>query len=284
MQCARLLAATVMLWAAPLRAAGTPQPEPTRFDARLRSAVQERYLDDARVRAGLIEIQVTGGRVTLLGTVPSLAQRAAAVQIASEVRGVVAIRNLVRVLPPRRSDRALLAAVLARIRSQSDVSGTRTRVGVRNQVVTLSGTYPTLAAHDRVVAAVADVEGVRDVKLRTQVRPTLVRPDIYVRTAIASSLVNDAGVDARAIRVGVRNGRAVLEGSVTTLAAWLHTDRLVRDITGVRTVDNRIRVVRLRPAVGAIFSNIITHFGVLSQNARATKVNCYEGVRPTSPS
>lgn len=227
-----------------------PQPEPTRADARLRSAIQERFLDDARVRAGLVEIEVVQGRVTLHGTVPSLAQRAYAVQIAGAVPGVLSIRNEVDVRPPRRSDAAIERAVIERIRTLSDATGSRTRVTVRNQVVFLQGTYPTLASHDRVVAAVSELEGVRHVRLRTQVQPTVARPDVHVRTAIAKSLINDGRIDARPIRVGVAQGRAVLEGSVNSLAEWLIVDRLVRNVTGVRAVENRIKVAPGRPAVG----------------------------------
>ena len=236
-----------LLWATASAAAPAPQPEPSRADAKLRSAIQERFLDDARVRASEVEIQVINGVVTLRGDVPTLAERAAAIKVASRVKGVQAVRNEVHIRPPRIADRLIQAAVLERIRTASDVTGSRTVVRVRNQVVTLEGTYPTLASMDRVVAAAGEVAGVRDIVVRTQVRPVVLRPDVQVRAAIASSLINDGGVDARTIRVGVRDGRAVLEGTVGSPAEWFRADEIVRNITGVRILQNRLRVAPPRP-------------------------------------
>jgi osmotically-inducible protein OsmY len=69
----------------------------TRSDDRIREDVNDRLTDDYRVDAGEIEVSVSGGEVTLSGTVRSRDDKRRAEDIAEAVSGVKHVQNNVRV-------------------------------------------------------------------------------------------------------------------------------------------------------------------------------------------
>ncbi len=68
-----------------------------RSDERIREDVNERLTDDDRIDASGIEVAVTGGEVTLTGTVESRRTKRHAEDLAESVRGVRDVHNQLRV-------------------------------------------------------------------------------------------------------------------------------------------------------------------------------------------
>lgn len=71
----------------------------TRSDERIREDVNDRLTDDPFVDASEIEVQVSGGEVTLSGTATRRADRRRAEDLAEEVSGVRHVQNNIRVQP-----------------------------------------------------------------------------------------------------------------------------------------------------------------------------------------
>lgn len=238
-----LVALVSLGFAAPVMAASSPT------DAALRRVIHERLLYDARVQVTPLNIETLNGEVTLRGEVSSLAERAAAIQVAAHTPGVSALHNELTVRPTRlRSDAALQRDVIQRIEGLADISGTQAVVDVRQGTATLSGVYPSLMALDKVVAMLLEVDGLRDVQLQVRVEPPVPISDGLILKAAANALVTDATVDAREIRVGVRDGIIVLEGMVPSLGQVLEAESLVRSVTGARGVESRLTTPLTAPA------------------------------------
>lgn len=231
-----------------LALAAPAMAESSQTDAALRRVIHDRLLYDARVQVTPLAIETLEGVVTLRGEVSSLAERAAAIEVVSRTPGVAALVNELTVRPTRmRTDAALEADVVRRIRGMADLNGTEARVDVRRGTAVLSGSFPSLMAVDKVVAMLTEVEGLRDVRLRVRVTPPVPVADALIAKAAAQALTTDATVDAREIRIGVRNGVIRLEGTVPSLDQVLEAETLVRSVTGARGVENRL-TTQLSPA------------------------------------
>ncbi len=211
-------------------------------DARLRELLHERFLNDARVRSYRINIEAVGGKITLRGAVKTLDERAAAMELATAVPGIQRLVNEITVVPDNRSANAIQNDVLGRLRSAPSLSGSTIQADVESQTVIIGGTFPTLATMDQAVEIVATVAGVSDIRLEAEVVPTMPLSDEGLREAVSKALVDDGRVRARDIRVGVRDGRVILEGSAPSLYQIKQADWVARKITGVRAVENRLKL------------------------------------------
>ncbi|HWE61821.1 MAG TPA: BON domain-containing protein [Chloroflexota bacterium] len=62
-------------------------------NAQLQAAIERRLLEDPRTRNAIIDVACLAGQVTLSGTVPTPAVKAAAEEIARSVPGVTLVIN-----------------------------------------------------------------------------------------------------------------------------------------------------------------------------------------------
>jgi osmotically-inducible protein OsmY len=69
----------------------------TRSDERIREDVSDRIMDDPHVDGSDIELTVSGGEVTLTGTVSSRGEKRRAEDLAESVSGVTHVQNNLRV-------------------------------------------------------------------------------------------------------------------------------------------------------------------------------------------
>jgi osmotically-inducible protein OsmY len=70
------------------------------------------------------------------------------------------------------------------------------------------------------------------------------RTDAQVRADVCDELTDDPDVDASCIEVMVDVGIVILTGEVSTRAMKWRAEEVADDVTGVKEVDNRIRVRR----------------------------------------
>jgi osmotically-inducible protein OsmY len=109
-------------------------------------------------------------------------------------------------------------------------------------VVTLTGTvtsYPKLAAAAEIAG---DVPGVKDVanKLTVEIAPYAVRDDTRIAQAVRNALEWDATVPEERIDSVVRNGSVTLKGTVDFWYERQAASDTVRDLLGVKSVNNHI--------------------------------------------
>ena len=134
--------------------------------------------------------------------------------------------------------------VLEELKWDSRVDETEVGVEVDNGVVTLTGTVTSWAKRVAAQEAARRVIGVLDVAndIKVKVPGGLVRTDTEIAQAVRRALEWDVFVPEKKISSTVSDGWVTLEG---TLERWSQRDdaeRAVRNLTGVKSVVNKITV------------------------------------------
>lgn len=155
-----------------------------------------------------------------------------------------------------RSDEQLQRGVLDELRRDPGLLTTSVGVGVRDGVVTLTGSVDSWARRDAAGKAAHRVADVLDVANDLEVRPpSLVTPDdTQVAAAARTALQADAGVPHEAIRTTVAHGIVTLTGEVERWSQLEDALRAIRNVAGVKLVINQMRIVApapeaIRPAI-----------------------------------
>lgn len=147
--------------------AGTAQ---VTMDALTTSAVKLALMADPRTPGLDVNVDTTGGRVTLFGMVDSAAAKAAAEEDVRSVAGVKTVDNALQVVAPKRQERVQTTDqevdrhVTAKLSATEGLSASNITVEVQSGIVRLSGTVPN--QEQRLLAALSarTTEGVRAVK------------------------------------------------------------------------------------------------------------------------
>jgi len=134
-------------------------------DAEIRDTIRRNLDRDVRIsNPADISVVVSGGVVTLSGTVPSYSQKSAASDDAWAAPGVVDVINNITVAPPvRRTDAEIEADVRRVLDRDPDINAARITVSVVNGVVYLRGSVPTYYQIDQASDDAWSVPGVVDV-------------------------------------------------------------------------------------------------------------------------
>jgi len=140
-------------------------------DEQVIEEIRDRYLRDPRLQHPA-EVAVTekAGTVTLRGTVASLHQRRAAIEIARSVRGVRAVEDELRVDPRDRfRDDELRGTALQALMSDDEVPIDQINVSVSSGWVTLSGRVKHQSASNAAFEAVSALPGVGGITNKIEV-------------------------------------------------------------------------------------------------------------------
>jgi osmotically-inducible protein OsmY len=208
------------------------------------SQVEDRLLDHG-IRG--VTVSVHDGTVTLSGTVRSLWAREEAVK---QARKVDDVREVVSTLTvrPRQNDRAIADAVAAAIRGYvyftifDDVD-----VQVAAGVATLTGFVTMPYKADAMIELASRIDGVQQLIDRLELLPVS-RADDEIRYAAAVRIYDDPLFWNYAIQVNppihiiVRYGRVTLTGAVMSEVERRTAEQIVREIFGVLSVENRLRL------------------------------------------
>jgi len=148
-------------------------------DATVTAMVKSRLLWNRNIQGMDINVDTSSGEVVLDGKVESDAVRDLAGQIALNTENVRKVVNNLEVTGKKEpskleeagkiierevSDSWITGKVKAVLLSSKEVEGADVRVSTRNKVVTLKGTARSSEQADRIVALVADIVGVAEVK------------------------------------------------------------------------------------------------------------------------
>lgn len=200
------------------------------------------------------EIDVTAndkGVATLKGTVDSYAERQLAYDVAATVHGVTQINNQINVDYNTNRPRAeVRQEILSKLKFNNLVDASNIDVRVtENDTAELSGSVSSLAELDQAVASsyvagVVDVDGDGLKVNANQARTSDVGElsDEQIERALEAEIVLDPVLDESDITASVVNNRAMLLGTVDSLFAKHTAETQARGVTGVRRVDNYLRV------------------------------------------
>jgi osmotically-inducible protein OsmY len=208
-------------------------------DTQLRKDILDELDYEPSVKAANIGVAVENSVVTLTGHVSSYAEKIAAEQAVRRVKGVRAIAQEIEVRFPsdkKTGDDEIAKRALDILR-WSLVPSDAVKLTVQNGLIRLSGEvewqYQKRSAEDTVRKLSGIVGVINDIKIK----PLVSVPD--VKQKIEDALKRSAEVEARAIRVTVRDGgNIVLEGKVHD---WLERDAVENaawSAPGVTTVQD----------------------------------------------
>ena len=190
-----------------------------------------------------IEVEVSGGIVTLSGYVTDFNERLHAENAAKRVRGVAGVANEIKVCDESaelHTDTALARAAVDAIRADLPQVAERIKTVVSSAHVTLEGVVEWQWQRERLESTVRAVDGVSAVTNLIMINPSVVPDDIKQR--IEAAFVRSAELDADQVSVDVREGEVVLRGKVSSLREKEEAQRTAWSAPGVRRVDNQIVV------------------------------------------
>lgn len=229
-------------------------PAIMRPDNELKEAVEDTLIADPAADAYELEVEVNDGTITLKGTVESWQERQLSETVVKGVRGVRGIENRIAVnYEDVRYDDEIDAEVSARLENDVRVDDAMIDVDVTDGIVKLEGMVGSLS-EKRQAEADAWVSGVRDVvsdNLHTNwgLRDDMRRSDLYqfrtdeqIKEAVDDSFLYDPRVLSFEPEVSVRGGNVTLSGVVDNLEAKLAAEDDARNVVGVRSVDNNLKV------------------------------------------
>ena len=148
----------------------------------------------------------------------------------------------------RTDDQQIRESVLREIEWQHEVTSKEVSVEVHNHIVTLTG-----FAHGYIEKLAAEraakcVYGVKDVVNHLEVKPGLAIADAELLREATQALQRNFTVPDTRIEVTVKDGEIVLEGNVDRHFQKQAAEEAVQDLTGAKSISNRIVVSASVPA------------------------------------
>lgn len=212
-------------------------------DSEIQEDVIAELKADSRVEPTAVGVQVSGGVVTLTGSVSSWGKRIAAEEAAHRVGGVLDVANdiVVKIAGAGPSDADIASAVRHALQWDAFVPEEKIQSTVENGVVTLKGEVDTFAQREDAARAVRHLLGVRALANHITVRQAQVTPS-ELRTAIQAALERHAERDADRLQIDVEGGRITLHGDVHS---WREREAVVGAVTGIRGVENVVDRMRI---------------------------------------
>jgi len=213
------------------------------WDQDLAQSVEEELLFDPKVDSTAVAVAAHAGKVTLRGTVGSLAEKVEAKKAAERVFGVTSVDNdlQVRLLnESRRADADLRGDVLQALMLDSLVPKT-VDAEVSDGLVTLSGTVEWKYQRDEAEHVASHIVGALDVLDEIAIRHP--QPNAGdVKESIKKAFKRNAALDAGELDVSTENGTVTVSG---TVSSWAEHDEAVDaawSAPGVTSVRDRMTV------------------------------------------
>ena len=214
-------------------------------DSQIRRDVLEELTWVPDVDESDIDVQVSGGIVTLSGSVPGYNDRHHAECAARRVKGVTGVANEIKVSTDREtraSDAAIARAAVDAIRDDLPEVAPRIQVVVSDAHLRLEGSVEWLWQRQRIESTARAIAGVTAVDNVIAVRPGAMPDDVKRR--IEAAFVRSAELDAAKVNVEARAGEIILRGTVSSLREKDEAERTAWSAPGVSWVDNQIVVTR----------------------------------------
>lgn len=216
-----------------------------------------------------IGVDAEDGVVTLTGEVDNEAEKILAADIAEGLDGVTRVEDRLQVAAGKEGEREAnplyrlvtdaetTARIQMRLLWNDTTGGLSIDVDTQDGVVTLTGPVHTEEERQMAERLARRTEGVREVKNALRVAPeeTLTREvreaaeeaaktisDAWITARVAASLRFDSTINHGEIDVSTEDGVVTLAGKVPYLFQKKGAAETAREISGVKSVDNRLEV------------------------------------------
>ena len=212
-------------------------------DLTLRENVLEELEYEPGVDAALIGVAVEKGAVTLTGHVMNYPEKLFALDAVRRVKGVRAIADNIEVRQRsalKTPDDQIAKRAADILAWDSVVPKDAISIVVRNGWVTLAGKVNWQYQKKAAETDVRKLTGVRGVDNNIQIVAPVNTGDI--KQSIENALKRHAEIEAKAIRVSVKDNTVVLEGQVGTLDERSAVENAAWSAAGVQFIDDRLKV------------------------------------------
>jgi len=239
-------AVALVVASAPVRA--------SEMDDRIESSARNSYVFKTYLQGDDIKIESKDGVVTLTGVVSAEPRKALAQETVAGLPEVKSVDNRLGIKggsPTANSDAWLTEKVRTALLFHRNVSGSTTEVHVQDGIVTLRGEASSQAQKELTAEYAKDVEGVKDVKNEMTMSPTPKTTTEYVIESIDDAsitaqvkmtLLYHRSTSALSTKVETNEGVVTLNGKAKNAAEKELVTKLVNDINGVRSVNNRMAI------------------------------------------
>ena len=225
----------------------------------LASSATDRKIEDAAtasynyrtVLEDHVKVSVNDGIVTLTGTVQDNDNKALAEDTVSNLPGVTAVKNEIKVESayPERSDGWMAFKIRSLLLVKGNVSATSTKVAVTDGNVTLTGSADNAAQKELTEAYAKDVDGVKSVQNNLVVAAAPAGPTIGVTIDDASitsqvkyALLSHKSTSALKTKITTNEGVVAITGVASSEAEKSLVTKLASDVRGVKSVGNAMTV------------------------------------------
>jgi osmotically-inducible protein OsmY len=224
------------------------------MDDRIESSARDSYVFKTYLKGDDIKIQSKDGAVTLTGVVSEESRRGLAKETVAGLPGVKSVDNRLEVKgasPTPNSDAWLGEKVKATLLFHRNVSASTTEVDVKDGIVTLRGDAASQAQKELTTEYAKDVEGVKDVNNDMTVSKTsemtMARvigkiDDASITAQIKMTLLFHRSTSALNTKVETNDGVVTMYGKASNAAEKDLVTKLVNDINGVKSVNNRMTI------------------------------------------
>jgi osmotically-inducible protein OsmY len=234
------------------------KPSSSRADRQIRRDVEDALLYSPATESFQADVQVSGGKVFLSGTVGSLAEKELAGNVAKSVHGVTGlINNLSLAYDRDRTDANIRQDIDERLKWDALMGHAVISVSVDDGNVKLTGTVGS-AAEVRRARQNALVTGAKsintsgiEVKAGTgdvyrRQSDFVIKSDDDIEKAVSRALFYDPRVYSTKVTASASAGVVTLRGHVSSIGAKYSAAQDAGNTIGVRAVNNRLRV-RTKP-------------------------------------
>jgi osmotically-inducible protein OsmY len=223
-------------------------------DDRIESSARKSYVFKTFLQGDDIKIQSMDGVVTLTGTVSEESHKSLAQETMANLPGVKSVDSRLQIKsapPAANSDAWLSEKVRATLVFHKSVNADSTNIYVKDGIVTLRGNAESQAQKDLTTEYAKDVDGVKDVnnemtvsgasaKTKTTVGEDI--DDASITAQVKMSLLYHRSTSAINTKVETNNGVVTLYGKARTAAEKDLAGKFANDISGVKSVNNRMTV------------------------------------------
>jgi osmotically-inducible protein OsmY len=213
-------------------------------DAEIKRDVMTELRWDSRVNETEVGVQVQQGIVTLVGKIPTFAEKQAACEAAHRVAGVLDVANDLEVTirsPWIKTDAEIAKAVRHALEWDALVPDSRIQSTVASAWVTLQGEVELPAERADAGRVVERLNSVRGVTNNLTVK-TLAVDAAKIRSSIEEALKRQIEREAKRIDIRVDGNTVKLSGSVHSWAEKNAIEQVACFSPGVGRVENKLEV------------------------------------------
>ncbi|MBD3288560.1 BON domain-containing protein [candidate division KSB1 bacterium] len=143
------------------------------------------------------------------------------------------------------ADKDITTAVERELEHENAVSAHLIDVETKNGVVKLSGWVEHLLAKEKATSLAMSVRGVLSVINDIRVKPAY-REDEEIKNDVITALILNPATDRFEIDLKIEDGIAILKGTVASWQERELTENVVKNVKGIREIDNRLIIERAK--------------------------------------